>query len=165
MAAIITRRVKAFRKAYKAAPTSNGPEVKFYNAKPKERVDVLEEVAKADGAIITYICIDKRNPRAPPERGNELYKNVLRNLMEDSMRVCPTKDIRIYVDGSRFIENNHLKQMAMDISVDVGRNVKDCKKVSNDRCTRIADYVVGAIRMKYENGNSELFEIIKEKYP
>ena len=92
MAAIITGRSKTFRKAYKVAPTSNGPEIKFYNAKPRERINVLEEVAKAG-----------------------------------------------------------------DISINVGKNVKDCKKVSVGRCTGIADYIVGAVCMKYENKNSEFF--------
>ena len=53
--------------------------------------------------------------------------------------------------------------MAKDISIEIGKNVKSCDKVSSDKCVRIADYVAGAIRTKFENGNEELFEIIREK--
>ncbi len=163
MASIVARRARSLLKAYKVAPTSNGPEIKFYNAEPKERINVLKEVAKAESLSIVFVRIDKKNPSDYVERGNKLYHKTLKNLMEDSMEVCFTKDLKIYVDESRFIESNHLKQMAEDASKRTGKNVKDCKKVSSDRCVRIADYVVGAIRMKYENEDSSLFEIIEEK--
>lgn len=162
MAAIVTSRSRNFLKAYKATPTSDGPEIKFYDANIEERIRVLREVSKANASIV-YVCIDKEDPLSPSERGNDLYRIAIEELIRNAMMIAPIRDLRIVVDESRFIRQDHLKQMAKDISIEIGKNVKSCDKVSSDRCVRIADYVAGAIRTKFENGNEELFEIIREK--
>lgn len=149
-------------KAYKATPRSSGPEIKFYDADKDERMGVLKEVGCADIKIV-YVCVDKHDPSDPSERGNELYCVVLEELMKNAMSIAPTKDLRIVVDESWFIEKERLKKMAENISKETHRNVKSCEKGSSDKCVRIADYVVGAIRTKYENDDAEFFEIIREK--
>lgn len=163
MAAIVTIRSRNYLRAYKATPSRDGPEIKFYNAKHEEHVEVLTEVACTANSDIVYVCIDKEDRSGPAERGNELYCKVLEELMSDAMSVATSKDLRIIVDESRFIKKDHLENMAKDLSKELGKNVKSCKKASSDKCVRIADYVVGAIRIKYENNDGELFTIIEKK--
>lgn len=162
MAAVVTQRSRHLLKAYKAAPTGDGPEIKFYDANDKERVGVLKEVADAD-VYIVCVCFDKYDPQCPAERGNDLYGLSLRIVMEEAVKKYPANDLNISIDESRFINKRHLEMMVSEISKSTGKNIKSCKKAASGKCTRIADYVVGAIRMRYENRDDHLYEIVKEK--
>ena len=149
-------------KAYKSVPTSNGPEIKFYDADHRERLDVLAEVADSDSTIV-YVCIDKKDYREPYRCGNELYQKALKKLIEHALEISDSRDVNILVDESRFIKNNELVEIGNDVSKNLGKNVKRCVKVSSDRCTRIADYIAGSLWAKYERGNEEYFKLIEKR--
>lgn len=162
MAAIITRRPRNLLSAYKKIPTRGGGRTKFYNATEKERIDVLKEVALSDIDIV-YVCVDKSDHTCFIERGNNLYSSVLDELFKLSFETYPLKDLNIFIDESGFIKAKSLRIKACGIGAPFEKNIKDVKKTPSNKCIKIVDYVVGAIRMKYENEKDELYSILKDK--
>jgi len=161
MAAVVSIRSRHLLKAYKAIPTGAN-EIKFYDATRDERIRVLREIANADVKIV-YVCVNKESHYKQNNDSNELYQDVLNVVIRCAQKKSTCRDINVWVDDSSFIKNDDLKNMAKEISKDVGRNVKRCSKVSSEKCVKIADYVAGSISAKYERENDEFFNIIKEK--
>jgi len=162
IAAIVTRRSRHLLKVYKSIPIGNDSEVKFYEARHNERLDILTELAESESSIV-YVCVNKKDYREPCRHGNKLYLQALKRLIECTLEISESKDVDISVDESRFIKSGELAEMGKHISKDLGKNVKKCVKVSSNKCTRVTDYVAGAIWAKYEHGKEEYFEVIEKR--
>jgi len=163
MAAIITRRSRNLSKIYKMIPKKDY-EVKYYNSTDDEQSAIFAEIANAD-IIITYVCVDKQNQTDGFLYGNDLYKDTLKKLIKQSLELLSYKDIDIKIDGSRFISVKDFKAMVENISNDLHKNIKSCKKVQStaDKCIKIADFATGSIWVNYEHGNTQHYNVIKEK--
>ena len=162
IAAIVTRRSRHLLKVYKSIPTGSGPEIKFYDATHEERLDVLFEIVDSD-SVIAYVCVDKRDHREPYRNGNELYHQALKRLIECALEMSESRDVNILVDESGFIKNDEVTEIGKGASEFIGKNLKKCVKTSSNKCTRIADYIAGSIRVKYESSDEGYLKIIEEK--
>ena len=162
MAAVVTKRTKHLLKAYKAIPTIDGKELKFYNFRDDERLSILSEIAAADVKII-YVCIDKHSSNEPYRSGKELYYHALRELMKHALESYEHQDINILVDDNRFIKTDKLTKMGMELSSDLNKNVKRCEKVFSHKCIKIADCIAGSIWRSYEREDEGCYSIIKAK--
>lgn len=112
---------------------------------------------------IVYACIDKKKLNEPYRNGNELYHQVLKEVIRRSMEVSQETDIDVVIDGSGFIKSEELMEIGKEISVSLEKNLKRCSKVSFNKCVRLADYIAGSLWAKYERENNEYFEMIKER--
>jgi len=97
--------------------------------------------------------------------GNELYKRVLSDLIDSSLSVLQVKDVNIIIDGNRFISNEELRIICDSLALKHGKNLKKCYKgvSQNEPCLKLADYVVGSIRMKFEHNDERFYKDISEK--
>jgi hypothetical protein len=163
MAAIIAERSRNFSKIYKAIPKKDF-EVKYYNSTENERSVIFTEMITAN-MIITYVCVDKQEQADTFQYGNDLYKNTLEKLIKQSLELLSSNDVDIKIDGSRFIAIKDLMAMVENISNDLNKNVKNCKKVHStaDKCVKIADFVAGSIWTSYEKKDARYFNMIEKK--
>ena len=162
MAAVITKRTRYLLKAYRAVPTTDGKELKFYDFKDDEKSKILDELATADVNIV-YVCIDKHDLNEPYRCGNGLYYYALRELMKCALENYEYQDINILVDDNRFITKDELRKMGTELSNDLNKNVKRCEKVYSHKCVKIADCIAGSIWRSYEREDKYCYNIIKEK--
>ncbi|WP_400149504.1 hypothetical protein [Candidatus Methanarcanum hacksteinii] len=72
-------------------------------------------------------------------------------------------DIDIAMDQQRFDKTEVLRDAAQRMVA--GCNVKKCdKKVStDDRAIQVADFVVGAVNYRYNNGDDTYYNMLSEK--
>lgn len=72
-------------------------------------------------------------------------------------------DIDIAMDQQRFVKTEVLRDAAQRMVA--GCNIKKCdKKVStDDRAIQVADFVVGAVNHRYNNGDDTYYNMLSEK--
>lgn len=129
-----------------------------------EREAVLEEMSKSRFKAV-YTIVDKNNPLNHNHLyGNDLYKVILRQVISDSMDILPCKDVNVLLDRNSFITNKEFRTMVYEEADRHNLNPLKVDMVSSDqnKCIQLVDYVVGASRAKYENGDQSI-EIIGEK--
>lgn len=165
MAAVITGRSRHLSKAAKEIPT-HAVEPKYYNSDEKTKSKILNEISSSK-CIIIYVCVDKHNYKSElyDVHGKKLYRSTLKKLFESIFPELKQKDVNIIVDESSSITIDDLREMAKEVAIDKGKNVKKCEKgVSHkNKCIQIADFTVGSIREKYENDNDNYYNMIEKK--
>jgi len=164
MVAVVTGRSRHLLGASKKIPNLNF-ETKFSNSFYEDKISVLEEISRSD-AEITYVVVDKKNYSSLFSNcyGNDLYKNVLKQLFKETMSVISQRDVNIIIDESRSIKMADLKELANVVAANEKINVKKCQKGSSEanKCIQVADFVAGSIWTKYEKKDDEFFKIIEE---
>ncbi len=162
IAAIVAFRSRDLKKAANVLP--NQSERKWYNSSFTEREAVLEEMSKSRFKAV-YTIVDKNNPLSHSHLyGNDLYKVILRQVISDSMDILPCRDVNVLLDRNSFITNKEFRAMVYEEADHHNLNPLKVDMVSSDqnKCIQLVDYVVGASRAKYENGDQSI-EIISEK--
>ena len=81
---------------------------------------------------------------------------MFRQVIADAMSVLDTRDVNVFVDRSRFIKIDRLREIAREESSKAGVNMKRCDKTPSEQtpCGRIVDFVAGAVRSDQENGTT-----------
>lgn len=165
MAAIIFRRPRVLSSAFAKIPVKKY-ESKFYNSTDAEISSILKEIGSTDVRIVASI-VDKYDykSRFYRLRGNELYKKVLQEVLDDVADQIPKSDVDLMIDRCRFINLEELRNIStLELSKSDCQLTK-CEKRSSDQtpCIQIADYVVGAIYHKMRYNDDSFFKLIDEK--
>ena len=129
-----------------------------------DKTNILTELKDADVQIV-YVAVDKHNSKEPFNKGNDLYRNTLKALLEETLKVVPCNDLNVTVDESRSIKIEDLRKMTDHIANKTGKNIKKCLKASSEsnKCVQIVDFVAGSIWTKYEKRNDYFYKIFEEK--
>ncbi len=142
------------------------PEHKFYNSSPEERTAILRELSYTSVSI-AYVVIEKNNPASKKFcYGNELYRNMLRNLLDVAMgQIMSVKDVNVIIDGSRFITNDELRTMGKELAAKHELNLRKCRKgiSSHEPCLRVVDFAAESFHAEYEDDDKTYSEILSEK--
>ena len=161
MASIVMIRARHLKAASKMID-SRGK--KWYDSDPGWKREVLQKLSECQFRTV-YSVVDKRDPLSGScAHGNSLYESVLRHVISDSFSVAPTRDVNLFVDRSRFITAERLREIAEEEAYKTGINLKKCDKVSSQSspCGRVVDYVVGAVRYRFEEREDFLATIEKK---
>ena len=165
MAAIITRRVRSLEPVFKKIPTKRD-ESKFYNSTESEIYGVLSSLMETD-TIVVHIVVDKYDYTSIyyDKRGNDLYRSVLRDLLDRSLESISGHDTTVFLDRSRFVSLDELQSMARKSASSYNCNIIRCEKQTShqNKCIQVADYVVGAINRYYENGDERFVPLLSKK--
>ncbi len=96
--------------------------------------------------------------------GNELYRSVISQVISDAMEVLPCKDVNVFMDNCGFISLNDFRAIVYSTASKYDTNPKKVNKVLSEQnaCIQLTDYIVGACRAKYENGDHTI-EKIRDK--
>ncbi len=136
-------------------------ELKYYNSKREERISTLTELSKTD-AVIIAVVVDKWDYKADfhGKYKNELYECVFEKLVSYLDFYAPCRSINIMLDRTSAISLQKMNEKVKSLEK---VKVNSCKKYDSfsNKCRRLADFVVGAIRENYENGNDTYYQIIK----
>lgn len=163
IAAIVTNHTRSLKKPYKMI-SYHGKEWKWYNTDDEFRRKFFNEMSGSDFRIV-YTFVNKNKPMSGKRiYGNDLYRTLLRQVIEDAFEALPCKDVNVFVDRSSFITIKELRDMVNDEAKKAGVNVKKCDKATSEqnKCIQIADFIAGATRSYHENDNDTL-KILDEK--
>ncbi|MDN5357523.1 MAG: hypothetical protein PWR17_692 [Candidatus Methanomethylophilaceae archaeon] len=164
ISAVITSMSRNLRSVSKLIPDTM-PEHKFYNADDEERISVVREFSQSDSVVVSAV-IEKNCPQSGHcTYGNDLYRTMLRNLLELAMPHSRTRDVNIIVDGSRYIKDKDLRSMCETIASDNGFNLKKCYKgiSQNEPCLKVVDFIASSIGAEYERGDKTYTDEFREK--
>lgn len=163
MASIIANNPRTMKKLYHSLPTIKS-ESKFYSAYKNDRINVLENIARANVNIV-YVAIDKYSSKYHNIRGNDLYRVSLYNLLSHCATIPSRRDVNIYLDSISSIKANELLEMSKEIFNRYSKNVKRSIKVDSaqNKCIQLVDFVAGAIRCAYEYEDMTYYNIIEKK--
>ena len=101
IAAIVVLRARNLKRAADLLP--NDVEIKWHNATPQMRIDILTAMSEVRFRAV-YTVVDKNNPDDHhPIYGKELYERTLRQVLSDAMSIAPCRDLNIWIDKSSFI--------------------------------------------------------------
>ena len=83
--------------------------------------------------------------------------------MIDAMEILPCKDFNVLLDRNRFIITNELRVMVRKEAKGFNINPMKIDMVSSEqnRCIQLVDFIAGASRAKYENGDDTIELISK----
>lgn len=157
MAAIVTMRARNLKPIAKLLPKGK-QECKWGNSGSGKRDEILQAMVDCQFKIV-YSVINKNNPSSRNYLyGNDLYEMMLRHVVSDAMSISPCRDVRVHVDRSRFISLERLKEIVDEEADRNGIHVVDCAKHTSDHnpCIQIVDFVAGASRALYEDGNRSI---------
>ncbi len=161
MAALITSRSRHFLNASKIIDNRFG-ETKYYNADRPTRTKVLRALAQTDATIVR-IVVDKWDYESVfyGQYKNKLYETVFSGLISAIDDYSPCRSLNIMLDRTSSISIQ--KMLGITESME-NVKVNSCKKYDScsNKCIQLADFTVGAIREKYENGNEEYYRIIEK---
>lgn len=124
---------------------------------------VLRELAKRDVGIIVGVW-DKRRERTRMDK-NEFYGNLVAQTVKMTLKLYPKLDLVIH---KRYTDPKLQRQLHDAIvkevkNIDSGFIVISQQDEKQRRELELADAVAYAIFQKYNRGNVEFYEIIKEK--
>jgi len=80
------------------------------------------------------------------------------------MDVLQCRDTNILLDGCRFISVDRLREICAEEAKKHGINLKNADKAKSDqnKCIQLADFIAGASRARFENGDTSI-EMIRDK--
>ena len=163
MAAIVVRDKQILDPVKRILPKYKD-ETKFYKALPEERRNILETLAGVDSNIL-YIAVDK-NERAFVHMDNkQIYHVALEKLVGNSMKFICGRDVVVTLDSTNIISIDKFREICNRCADDSHCNFLNCFKTASNLSVyvQMADMVAGAIRARYENGDSSYYEIINQK--
>lgn len=163
IAAIVMLRPRDLKKAANTIPKNNY-EVKWANASPSTKTDVIGSLEDLRFKIV-YTVVNKNNPDDHhPVYGNLLYEKTLKQVIEDAISVLPCKDFNLFLDSNYFITIDRLREIVKEESAEQNVNPKKIDKIQSqqNRCIQLADFVAGAVRTYYESSNSALNVLSKK---
>jgi hypothetical protein len=164
MTAVITSRSRNLLSVSKLIPITM-PEHKFYNATEDERISVAGEYALSDSTAVSA-AVEKNHPLSGDYLyGNDLYRIMLRRVIDLAVPLSTTKDINIIVDNSRYITNSELREICESVTEKNQCNLKKCYKgiSQNEPCLRVVDYIESSVGAEYERGNRTYTNLFREK--
>lgn len=163
IAAMVMLRPRSLKAASKKLP-NDGKEHKWVNTDADGRIQILATMSDCDFKVV-YSVINKNNPDSGEYLyGNLLYEMMLQRVLSDAMGVLPCKDFNVFVDRSSFIKIEKLRKIAEEEALKANVNLMKCDKVTSEqnKCIQLVDYVAGAARARYEDGNPSI-QIIEKK--
>ena len=161
IAAIVVFRSRDLKKA--ASFLSKTFESKWYNVSPDQRRTVLSAMSNSKFKVV-YTVVEKNKPLNHNRLyGNELYRVILEQVLIDAMEILPCKDFNVLLDRNRFITTNELRVMVRKEAKGFNINPMKIDMVSSEqnRCIQLVDFIAGASRAKYENGDDTIELISK----
>ena len=163
IAAIIMLRPRNLKKAADLIP-KKGYEVKWHNSDSKTKNEIINALSDLSFKIV-YCTVNKNNPDDHrPVYGNELYERTLKEVIADSFKVLPCRDVNVVIDGCSFIDTEKIREIVLEEAEIQDVNPKKVyKAVSHqNKCIQLADFVAGAVRAESEYSD-ELFKKLSEK--
>ena len=142
-------------------------ELKFHNSNERTRVFVLSEIAK-ENVVIIAIAIDKEGRRIKDTPQN--YGIVVGSAIAETASLFPLLNLTV---DKKFTASEQEQQYIVEVqktaqllvpkrgSLNLSFNPPvDSKAESN---VQLADFIAGALNMKYNNSDTHYVEIIKTK--
>lgn len=163
MAAIIMLRPRNLKKAADAIP-QKGYEVKWNNSDAQTRRDIIGVMSDLSFRIV-YCTVDKNNPEDhKPVYRNELYERTFREVISESFRVLPCRDVNVFLDSCSFIDTERIREIVSEEAEIRDVNPKKVYKVvsQQNKCIQLADFVAGALRAESEYSDKTI-EPLNEK--
>ncbi len=140
-------------------------EKKFHNSNDSDIIRILDSLSSLP-IHISYIVTEKNNPDNNIFLyGTDLYKRALTDLIDISLQQLRFKDVNIVVDGSRYIQQNELRNICLELCDSYSKNLKKCYKgvSQNEPCLKLVDYVAGSIRTNFEQNDNTYYSRIQSK--
>ena len=163
IAAIIMMRPRNLKKAADLIP-NKGYEVKWHNSDSRTKSEIINALSDLSFKIVCC-TVNKNNPDDhKPIYGNDLYERTLKEVIADSFKVLPCRDVNIIIDSCSFIDTEKIREMAFkEAEIQDVNPKKIYKPVSQqNKCIQLADFVAGAVRAEYEYSD-ELFKQLSKK--
>ena len=163
MAAIVLFAPRDLKKAADLLP-KGGVERKWNNTSPEKRSELFDALSELRFRAV-YTIVDKHEQESKrPLFGNELYRSVISQVISDAMEVLPCKDVNVFMDNCGFISLNDFRAIVYSTASKYDTNPKKVNKVLSEQnaCIQLTDYIVGACRAKYDNGDRTI-EKIRDK--
>ena len=160
IAAIVMFRPRSLKKAAEAIPKKDY-EVKWSNSNAQIRRDVIGAMSNLPFKIV-YCTVNKNHPQNHrPIYGNELYEEVLRQVIADSFDVLPCRDVNVFLDGCPFITLNRFREIVTEEAEVHDANPKKVNKVTSqeNKCIQLVDFVAGAVRSESEHSDETLWPL------
>ncbi len=148
------------RRSSKPWPT----ELKAFHATPKQRVFLLERLA-AEHVAVTAVILDKLSARQPPSDPEDWY----RLAVVEAALSCAKKhrSLTLIIDKryTRKSQRERLEEAIRGRLADVSTPVVSiCQRDSRaDQVLQAVDYVAWCIRRKYEKGEDQYYQIIRDR--
>jgi hypothetical protein len=163
---VIKKTHKGLRKKYK-----NVMELHAYNVKPVTRKRVLKGLAEIDDLQVVCVLLNKEKVYVDLQQQNNYLYNYTANILLDrfhSKRITNATDIiRICIDQK--YTNKHLKTNFINYLTNQTlhwpqENIDITTRTSHaEKCLQATDFISWAIFRKYEMGDYEYYELIKDK--
>ena len=163
IAAIIVFRSRDLKMASLTIPNDK-IEHKWNNSTPARRMGVLNSLSNSK-IRVAYCVVNKNAPYDNhPIYGNDLYESVIKQVISDSMKCLPCKDVNVMLDRCNFLSLDKFRDLVYDEALKNGVNPLKVHMISSsdNKCIQLADFVAGACRSKYEYGDNS-FDVIKNK--
>ena len=138
-------------------------EFKFGKVRRSHKEPFFKAICKYDFTV-RAVVVDKKNYKLPPKlRANSFYQFIIKELLNSYPKM---KDAKVYLDGKggknyRLRSGSFFRQELNKTA----HRIDEFKFVDSksDVLIQLADMVSGAIRRKYEYGDTEFYELIKSK--
>ena len=168
----ISRCVRNFKNNLRRSKVQKKPEIKFYNLKPIERIEILQELNDCLEKSAHVIVLDKKSIKDPKLLGNVgLLYNYLSTFLCDWAIYSSGHDIDIEVYFDKFLSidaqkdfNKVLEKRAKETFPKVSLKMKICHVGSQkELCIQAADIIAGAVFQKFERNRPVYYNTIKKK--
>lgn len=142
------------------------PELKGNNSSDKIRKEVLERFVKNKAEVFTIIMDKSKVYEYLKEKKHKLY-NYISNLILnecsfDTNNICLTVDKSKSNRSLRDDFDNYLRFSLKNKLASCNLSIKH-ENSQNEYCLQVLDFVSWAIFRKYEQGDEDFFNIIKER--
>lgn len=140
-------------------------EIKFHNSDEKTRVYVLQEIAKQDIKIVALI-VDKKGKIVKDSPLN--YGIIVGKTVAECLSICPVLNMTLdkkFTAKSQEVEFFRAVQETVEILAPKNKNLVFNQPVESEKesLVQLADFIAGAIQIKYNRRDSHYVDIIKGK--
>lgn len=146
-------------------------ELHAYHCSPITRKRVLHLLAEADDLKIFCIVLNKEKVYVDLQNQKNFLYNYTANILLDRMHakgIMKGKEKALIVidqrETNKFLKRNFEKYLSDNLSEKVGGDFEISIRPSySEKCLQAVDFVSWAIFRKYEQGDYEYYQIIKDK--
>ena len=154
-------RLRHLKKQYKEKP-----ELKFSNTSPDIRKQVLKSVANENIKVYCLIANKKNIKKHLQEDKTLLYSLLIKTLFEDTFKQLKKDKLVIFMDrmlsqSNQEIFKTYILTQHEDLLYKIPKIDITHDNSMLNQGLQVADFIVGAIALKYETNNLEYYEIIK----
>ncbi len=157
----IERHVK---KVKKKAGKNAGSEIKAWDATSQQMIEMLEGLAVTDISIIAVV-IDKSKVYKPPKDTEDWYRNAVSEALLYCTKRHPQLDLTVDKRYTKKALRDKLDEVIRARISDVSKSYVDIKHLEShsNLPLQATDYIALAVRRKYQDGEDQYYNIIKDR--